>query len=77
MAYIVYVIESADSIAQLKDQVASGGTKALEGCVNARNYFEALLAGAKAGEVQLTVRDTDPNVATSGAGSIQETYDLK
>ncbi len=77
MPFIVYVVESADSIAQLKDQVTVGNMKPLEGCVNARNYFEALLAGAKDGSVQCTVRDTNPNVTTSGAGSVQETYNLK
>lgn len=40
-----------------------------------------LLEGAEIGsysaQVQITVRDTDPSVTTSGTGSIQKTFNLK
>lgn len=77
MAYVCLVIEvPAASIAQLNSDVQRPG-KPHEAVVQARNLLDGLLAGTKDGEVQITTRDTDPSISTSGSGSQQESYNLK
>lgn len=76
MAFLVLVIDTSDNIANLNQKVQRP-TKPHEAVVNCRNYLDAILAGAKDCSVQVTTRDTDPAVATSGTGSQQESYNLK
>lgn len=75
MAFVVAVIEVDDSIADLNEKVYKT-TKPHESVTGLKNICQALLAGAKDGTVQITVRDTDPSVATHGSGSTQESHDL-
>ncbi len=76
MAFVCLVIEiPAEGIGQLNIIQNPGNPH--EAVVNARNLADALLAGAKDGEVQITVRDTDPAISVSGSGSTQESYNLK
>lgn len=73
MAYVVLVINCPnDSIGQLN--VVQEPTKADESLQNCINLLIQAQAGTKAEAVQVTVRDTDPAVATSGSGSTQNTY---
>lgn len=39
--------------------------------------LEGAEVGAYSAAIQITVRDTDPSVSTSGTGSVQATYNLK
>lgn len=74
MAYIVLVVNCPnDSIAQLNAQVQRSG-KVPESIENAAILLQSIEAGCKAGSVQVTVRDTDPTVSTSGSGSTQNSY---
>ena len=41
------------------------------------NYLAGLSGGMSSADVELTIRDTDPAVATSGSGSVQRDYNLK
>ncbi len=77
MAFLVLVIDvPTDSIAQLNSDIQRTGNPHVA-VVQARNELDAILAGAKDASVQVTTRDTDPSVATSGSGSTQITYNLK
>lgn len=40
-------------------------------------FLEGAEVGAYSAQVKITVRDTDPNVTTSGTGSTQATFNLK
>lgn len=74
MAYLVLVVSLPnDSIAQINPQVQEP-TKVDESINNCINVLTAIEGGLKAGVVQVTVRDTDPSVSTSGSGSTQVTY---
>lgn len=76
MAFVCLVIDvPADSIAQLN--VVQNPGNPHSAVVNARNLADAILAGAKDASVQITVRDSDPAIATSGSGSTQQSYNLK
>lgn len=77
MAFLVLVIDApADNIANLNAKIQRP-TKTYESVNNARNYLEAIAGGLVDASVQITTRDTDPGVTTSGAGSDQELYNLK
>lgn len=77
MAFVVLVIETPkDSIAELNSKIQRPG-KPHEAVVQARNYLDGILAGCTDSSVQITSRDTDPSVSTSGSGSEQESYNLK
>lgn len=74
MAFLVLVINTPnDSIAQLNAETQQP-TKVDESINNCQNVLSAIKGGLKAGVVQVTVRDTDPTVSTSGSGSTQNTY---
>lgn len=74
MAYVVLVINCPnDTIAQLNPQVQEP-TLARESIQNCENLLQAIKGGDKAASVQVTVRSTDPAVATAGSGSTQNTY---
>jgi hypothetical protein len=74
MAYLVLVINTPnDSIKQLNSEVQLP-TKVDETIKNCINVLSAVEGGLKAASIQVTVRDTDPSVSTSGSGSTQNTY---
>lgn len=74
MAYLVLVINTPnDSIAQLNSEIQLP-TKVDESINNCINILTAIEGGLKASSIQVTVRDTDPSVSTSGSGSTQNTY---
>lgn len=76
MAFIVLVIDvPGESIGTLNANQNSGNPH--EAVSNAQNLLNGIQAGAVDASIQMTVRDTDPSVATSGAGSTQESYNLK
>lgn len=77
MAYLVLVIDSPDSIAQLNSKISADATCQHQGVEQLKQYLEEILAGTRDCSVQSTSRDTDPSVATSGSGSTQKTYNLK
>lgn len=85
MARLVLVIESNDSIAQLNSKLnlADGvnppavSTNGEEHANLIMNYLSACQAGIVDASIQVTTRDTDPSVSTSGAGSLQRVYSLK
>lgn len=41
------------------------------------NLIDGVCAGTTSAQIQITSRDTDPVVSTSGSGSIQKTFNLK
>lgn len=74
MAYLVLVVNLPnDSIQTLNDntQLPTKVDESINGCIN---VLTAIEGGLKAGSVQVTTRDTDPSVSTSGTGSQQNTY---
>jgi len=74
MAFLVLVINCPnDSIDQLNAEVQVP-TKVDEAINKNINVLTAIEGGLKAGIVQVTVRDTDPSVSTSGSDSTQVTY---
>ena len=76
MAFVCLVIDvPSDSISQLN--VLQNPVNPHEAVVNAWNLADAILAGVKDASVQITVRDPDPSIATSGSGSSQQSYNLK
>lgn len=76
MAYVVLVIEAPEhSIADLNDKLQRGD--AHEGVKACANYFKGALAGVNDISVEVTTRDSDVAVSTSGTGSQQNTYNLK
>lgn len=79
MAFLVLVIDSNDDdIAQLNSKALSrASANPHEGATRARNYLDRILAGTTSASIEVTSRDSDPSVSTSGAGSKQETYNLK
>lgn len=74
MAYLVYVISiPSEGIGQLNAD-SQFPTKPDEMLNAAGNIIDALAGGLKNGTIQVTTRDTDPTVSTSGSGSQQFTY---
>lgn len=75
MAYAVFVINVNDgsSIADLSNRLQNAGDPA-DALNNCQNLITAISGGTKSGVVQVTVRGTDPGVATQGTGSTQVTY---
>lgn len=74
MAYLVIVVNSPnDSINELNQRIQEP-TKVPESIDNCSEYLEKIVSGNKAAVVQVTVRSTDPAVATAGTGSTQVVY---
>jgi hypothetical protein len=74
MAYIVLVINCPkDSIQTLNDiaQMPTKVDESINGCINILTSIEG---GLRAAIVQVTTRDSDPSVSTSGAQSQQNSY---
>lgn len=84
MAVLTVVINaSAETIANLTNKVmgvstgSSDNTNGEKALNNLINLLSGMAGGAAASAtVQMTTRDTDPSVATSGTGSTQLTYTL-
>jgi hypothetical protein len=75
MAFLVVVINTGDSISDINSKAVKP-TQQFEGVQGVRNYLDAALGGLKPASIQVTSRDTDPSVSTSGSGSAQTTYRL-
>ena len=73
MAHLVIVINSPDSIDELNSKIQRKGSSP-EALNNIANYVNAINSANISASVQVTVRDTAPAVATSGANSTQESY---
>lgn len=74
MAYMVLVVNlPGDTITNI-NQSCQLPTKVEESIQGAIQLLIDIQAGTKAGVVQVTSRDSDPSVTTSGSGSEQETY---
>lgn len=72
---IVIKHEDIDTIAEVISKLDDSGA---EGAVNKLvAHLAGTAGGVSSAEVEVTIRDTDPAVATSGAGSVQRTHDLK
>lgn len=76
MAYLVLVIEApSQTIEQLNDKVQrADGHEGVRLCAN---YLVGALAGVNDISVEVTTRDSDVSVSTSGTGSQQNTHNLK
>lgn len=75
MAFVVLVINvPASPIGDLNNKTQFPGNTA-ETLSNLQNLLHGINGGNTPAAVQVTVRDTDPAVATSGTGSTQNTYD--
>ena len=78
MAFIVMVLDvPADTIAQLNAKYQLDSTKQREAFLLSRDLMDAVASGAVDASMQVTTRDTDPSVSTSGSGSSQISYNLK
>lgn len=75
MAKICIVLDSDDSIAQLNSKLGLDGTKPDEGMNSLIDYLGGIAGGAiKCSSAQVTTRDSDPGVTTSGSGSAQTNF---
>ena len=77
MAFVVFVIECPNNpIGDLNNRCQDAGNlnNPLNKCAN---LMAAIAGGKLPASVQVTTRDTDPSVGTSGSGSQQETYNHK
>lgn len=74
--YVCIVIgDSTLNIGQLNSLVVDhGSTKVHEELQSLINYLIRLNSGESNGIIQVTSRDTDPSIATSGTGSKQVSY---
>ncbi len=72
---LVLVIEDTNStIGQLIDKTFKDHAGTTPSIDRLLNYLTSIQSGAQTGAtIQFTVRDTDPSVGTSGAGSVQAT----
>jgi hypothetical protein len=77
MAFLVLVIDCPNDNIDNLNSIIQRPTKTYESVNNARNYLEAIAGGLKDAAVQITTRDTDPAVSTSGTDSTQYSYNLK
>ena len=76
MAFVMIRVDLPnDSVAQANTLVENS-SKPHEGVVQLRNLCEAILAGAKEGEVAVALRDTTQSITAAGGGS-SATYNLK
>lgn len=74
MAYVCLVIDVPnETIAQLNSdiQLPTKVYATIENCVN---FLNGIQSGTKPASVQVTTRDTDPSISTSGTNSEQYTY---
>lgn len=74
MAYLVIVIQLPnETIGNLNanTQFPTKVDESINGCIN---VLTAIEGGEKAAVVQITTRDSDPSVSTSGSGSEQVSY---
>jgi len=71
MAFLVLVINTSDSVDQLNARVQPDSSQYHE-CMNrALDYLGGIVAKTPGAVVQVTTRDSDPSVSTSGADSKQ------
>ncbi len=77
MAFLVVEIEIPnDSVTQINQNMVDDDTKPHEGVEACKAQLEALLAGAKDGQVLVAVRSTTSTPTASG-GSMSATFNLK
>jgi hypothetical protein len=83
MAHVVIVIDAQNqSISQLNDKlglvlpVGASEVNPDETMAKIANYIAACQGSSVDAAVQVTVRDTDPSVSTSGSGSLQREFTL-
>jgi hypothetical protein len=74
MAFIVLVVNLPNDTITGINQDVQLPTKVEESIQGAIQQLIDIQAGTKPGVVQITSRDTDPGVSTSGSGSLQATY---
>ena len=71
MAFVTVVIDTGDSIAQLNSKLVLDSTNPHDCIDKVANYIQGIASKNPGATVQVTTRDTDPAVATSGSGSTQ------
>lgn len=77
MAFVVFVVEvPSKDIPELNAKLQRP-TKPHQAVNQAIDLLAGLTAGSPNGAMQVTVRDSDPSVSTSGSGSTQQSYNLK
>lgn len=74
MAFLVLVVNLPNDTINNINQNVQNPTNVEDAIQGAIQQLLDIQAGAKAGVVQVTSRDTDPAVSTSGSGSQQVTY---
>lgn len=71
----IVVADNNDNIAQLNQKPAyNDATKPEEGINALIEYLRRFNAGCEGGTIQVTTRDSDPSISTSGSGSQQVLY---
>jgi hypothetical protein len=77
-SHLVIIVDTENhSIADLNERVNLGADKPHESIRACRDYLDAVLSGAVNADVEITTRDTEPAVSTSGSGSVQVQIALK
>ena len=75
MAYVVIEIHTTDTITDLNARIQEP-TKPHETVANIRNFCDAIMGGNHPATVKVVTKDAATTIATSGAGSESETYNL-
>ncbi len=76
MAYVCLVINCPDDTIGNLNANTQNPTNSFESVNLCVNLLNSIKAGARSANVQVTVRDTDPAISTSGSGSTQNSYNL-
>lgn len=76
MAFVMIRVELPNDSVGQANTLIKDSSNPHDGLVQLRNLCDAVLAGAKEGEVAVAVRDTTQAITAAGGGS-SATYNLK
>ena len=78
MAYITVVLQTPETIGQSNSRLDADSTNSTKIANQLENLLSLVKLGYFSGQtLQVTTRDTNPSVGTSGSGSKQTTYTLQ
>jgi len=76
MAYLVVVLETSDSVAELNSKIGLDGAGSAALATSVANYLVACQAGFAEASIEVTSRNGDQAVATDGGSSTQKSSSL-
>ena len=76
MAYLVVVLETSDSVAELNSKIGLDGAGSPALATAVANYLVACQGGFAEASIEVTSRNADQAVATDGGSSTQKSSSL-